>query len=323
MAQVLRTITPLFPEADYPNLMVGLAGSDDAAVYKVNDDVAVIQTLDFFTPIVDDPYDFGAIAAANSLSDVYAMGGQATLAMNIFCVPPDLPQDIVEQILKGGADKVREAGAVLVGGHTVEDSEPKFGLSVMGIIHPSKVQTKGNVEAGDVLVLTKPIGTGIISTAAKRNKASESSIDASTQSMKMLNSAAAKIFANHPIKACTDITGYALIGHGVEMAEKSGVCLHFNVEKVPFLEGAEEYAVQNLFPGGAKRNLEAYEGQLVFADELADSWQLKLCCPETSGGLLAAVPAAHVDDMLKEFSELGEQCWIVGHAEEGEGIRIS
>jgi selenide, water dikinase len=323
MAQVLQTISPLFPEQDYPNLMVGLAVSDDAAVYKINDDVAVIQTLDFFTPIVDDPYDFGAIAAANALSDVYAMGGQVTLAMNIFCVPVDLPQEVVGQILKGGADKVREAGAVLVGGHTVEDDEPKFGLSVMGMIHPSKVQTKAAVESGDVLVLTKPLGTGVISTAAKRGKASQESIQTSTDSMKKLNRNAAQIFVKYPIKACTDVTGYSLLGHALEMAEKSNVCMHFIADQVPFLLGAEEYAAQGIFPGGANRNLEAYKDDIEFAPELDESWQQKLCCPETSGGLLATVPKDCLESLLLEFSNTGESCWVVGYAESGSGIKVS
>ncbi|MGF1682276.1 selenide, water dikinase SelD [Photobacterium minamisatsumaniensis] len=323
MAQVLQSISPLFPEQEYPDLMVGLTVSDDAAVYKINDDVAVIQTLDFFTPIVDDPYDFGAIAAANALSDVYAMGGQVTLAMNIFCVPRDLPQDIVGQILKGGAEKVREAGAVLVGGHTVEDDEPKFGLSVMGTIHPSKVQTKAAVESGDVLVLTKPIGTGLISTAAKRGKASQEAIQTSTDSMKKLNRKAAEIFVRYPVKACTDVTGYSLLGHALEMAEKSDVCMHFNASQVPFLPEAEDYAAQGLFPGGAKRNLEAYRDDLAFDSELDESWQQKLCCPETSGGLLAAVPQDCLDALLTEFSNSKEPCWVVGFAEAGQGIKVS
>ncbi|TDR78758.1 selenophosphate synthase [Photobacterium lutimaris] len=323
MAQVLQSISPLFPEQAYPNLMVGLTVSDDAAVYKINDDVAVIQTLDFFTPIVDDPYDFGAIAAANALSDVYAMGGQVTLAMNIFCVPTDLPQEVVGQILKGGAEKVREAGAVLVGGHTVEDSEPKFGLSVMGIIHPSKVQTKAAVESGDVLVLTKPIGTGLISTAAKRDKASQAAIQASTDNMKKLNRKAAEIFANYPVKACTDVTGYSLLGHAHEMAEKSNICMHFKAEQVPFLPEAEDYAAQGLFPGGAKRNLDAYREDIAFDDGLDESWHRKLCCPETSGGLLAAVPKDCLDALLTEFSSQDEPCWVVGFAEDGSGLKVS
>lgn len=323
MAQVLRSISPLFPQQAYPDLMVGLTVSDDAAVYKITDDVAVIQTLDFFTPIVDDPYDFGAIAAANALSDVYAMGGQVTLAMNIFCVPGDLPEEIVGQILKGGAEKVREAGAVLVGGHTVEDSEPKFGLSVMGTIHPSKVQTKAAVENGDVLVLTKPIGTGLISTAAKRGKASQKAIKASTDSMKKLNRKAAEIFARYPVKACTDVTGYSLLGHALEMAEKSEVCMHFNATQVPFLTEAEDYAEQGLFPGGAKRNLDAYKEDIEFASELDEIWHRKLCCPETSGGLLAAVPKDCLDALLTEFSNCEEPCWVVGNAENGSGIKVS
>ncbi len=323
MEQVLASITPMFPQQACPELMVGLTVSDDAAVYKINDDVAVIQTLDFFTPIVDDPYDFGAIAAANALSDVYAMGGQATLAMNIFCVPAGLPQEIVGQILTGGAEKVREAGAVLVGGHTVEDDEPKFGLSVMGITHPDKVLTKSNVQSGDILVLTKPLGTGIISTAAKQGNASDDALTAATDSMKKLNKAAAEIISRYPIKACTDVTGYSLLGHALEMAEKSQCCLHFTATQIPFLPESQDYARDDIYPCAAKRNLDAFKASITFNDDLEPIWQYKLCSPETSGGLLIAVPADHIDKVLAEFTDRNEPYWVVGQAEAGEGIRVS
>lgn len=323
MDQLLAALTPMFPAQANPDLMVGLAVSDDAAVYKINDDVAVIQTLDFFTPIVDDPYDFGAIAAANALSDVYAMGGQATLAMNIFCVPPDLPQETVGQILTGGAEKVREAGAVLVGGHTVEDSEPKFGLSVMGITHPDKVLTKSNVQSGDILVLTKPLGTGIITTAAKQGNASYDARTAATESMKKLNKKAAEIISHYPITACTDVTGYSLLGHALEMANKSQCCLHLNATQIPFLPEAQDYARDDIYPCAAKRNLDAFESQIQFAPDLEQVWRYKLCSPETSGGLLIAVPEDQLTSLLNTFAERDEQCWIIGQALNGQGIKVT
>ncbi|OAN13373.1 selenophosphate synthetase [Photobacterium jeanii] len=318
MAEVLGAIAPMFPAEASPNLMVGLSVSDDAAVYKVNDDVAVIQTLDFFTPVVDDPYDFGAIAAANALSDVYAMGGRATLAMNIFCVPQDLPQEAVGQILKGGAEKVREAGAVLVGGHTVEDSEPKFGLSVMGMTHPEKVLTKADVKIGDMLILTKPLGTGFVTHAHKKGHASQEALAAATHSMKKLNKAAAEILARHPIKACTDVTGYSLLGHAHEMAEKSQVALRLHSAQLPLLPEVQAYFDQGVIPCAARRNQQAYQAQLHLDGQSAEN-ALLYFGPETSGGLLFSVAQEHLAAVLADFDAQQEPYWIIGCAEQGNG----
>ena len=213
LAQVLRPLQNMFRAEDYPELLVGLEISDDAAVYKINDEVAVIQTLDFFPPVVDDPYDYGAIAAANAMSDVYAMGGEVVLALNICGFPPDLPPDVVTEILRGGAEKVAEAGGIIAGGHTLDDKEPKYGLAVMGFVHPDCVAAKAGARPGDVLILTKPLGVGIITTALKGQVAEPGHVEAAVESMKKLNRRAARLMQSVGVNACTDVTGFALLGH--------------------------------------------------------------------------------------------------------------
>ena len=268
LAQVLRPLQGLFPSEHYPNLLVGLHVSDDASVYKITDDVAVIQTLDFFTPIVDDPYDYGAIAATNAMSDIYAMGGEVALALNICGFPKDLPSEVIAEILLGGAEKVAEAGGVLVGGHTVDDKEPKYGLSVMGLIHPDKLLTKAGAKVGDALLLTKPLGVGMITTALKADVANPDHIIPAITSMKQLNREATRLIQEVGVHACTDITGFSLLGHGSEMAEKSGVLLRFFIEQIPFLEGARQYAEDWLFPGGSCRNQRCYQEGVHFAPDI-------------------------------------------------------
>ncbi len=323
LAQVLRPLQNLFRAEQYPNLLVGLEVSDDAAVYKINDEVAVIQTLDFFPPVVDDPYDYGAIAAANAMSDIYAMGGEVVLALNICGFPPDLPPEIISEILRGGAEKVAEAGGVLAGGHTLDDKEPKYGLSVMGLIHPECVLTKAGARPGDVLVLTKPLGVGIITTALKREVADPAHVAAAVESMKRLNRGAARLIQRIGVHGCTDITGFALLGHGYEMAEKSGVRLRFYVERLPFLEGALQYAEDWLFPGGTCNNQRAYEHAVRFAPGISEEMQQLLYTPETSGGLLVAVPPEMLEALTGLFADEGQPCWVVGEVEEGEGIAIT
>jgi len=250
----MRPLKEIFHEADYPDLLIGLEVADDAAVYRINDEVAVIQTTDFFTPIVDDPYAYGAIAAANAMSDVYAMGGQVVLALNIAAFPADMDEAIIRAILRGGAEKVKEAGGVIAGGHTIDDEEPKYGLAVMGIVHPDRIATKGGARPGDVLVLTKPLGVGIITTACKADAADPTHVEAATQSMMQLNKYAAEALQGGEFHAATDITGFSLLGHAYEMAEKSGTRLRFRFDDLPFHPGAKEYAELLLFPGGANRN---------------------------------------------------------------------
>ena len=322
LAQVLRPLRALFPAEQHPELLVGLVVSDDAAVYKLTDDIAVVQTLDFFPPVVDDPYDYGAIAAANAMSDVYAMGGEVVLALNISAFPANLPLEITSEILRGGAEKVAEAGGVLAGGHTIDDEEPKYGLSVMGIVHPDQVWTKAGAQAGDVLVLTKPLGVGIITTVLKADLAAPEHIAAAINSMKMLNRQAARILKGIGAHAVTDVTGFALLGHGYEVAEKSGVRLRFDLGRIPFLEGAREYADMWLFPGGTCDNERAYQHGVAFAPGVDEEIQQLLYTPETSGGLLAAVPADRLEALAAGFDEAGHPYWVIGDVVEGKGVEV-
>ncbi len=323
LTQVLRPLQNLFPQSRHPELLVGLSVSDDAAVYTINDEIAVIQTLDFFTPVVDDPYDYGAIAAANAMSDIYAMGGRVVLALNICAFPPNLPQEMIAEILRGGAEKVAESGGALVGGHTIDDNEPKYGLSVMGLAHPERILTKAGAQPGDMLILTKPLGVGIITTALKGELADPAHVAAAVQSMKMLNRQAADLLQQLDVHACTDITGFALLGHGSEIAEKSGVRLRFEFGKLPFLDGAVEYAEENLFPGGSCKNQRCYQEHVTFDAGLSEEQQLLLFTPETSGGLLAAVPPGELSRLERLFTASGQFYAVIGEVEDGTGIQVT
>jgi selenide, water dikinase len=322
LAQVLRPLRDMFRPDDYPRLLVGLEVSDDAAIYQISDDVAVIQTLDFFTPVVDDPYDYGAIAAANALSDIYAMGGEATLALNISAFPSKLPPKMISEILRGGAEKVREAGAVIAGGHTVDDEEPKYGLAVLGLVHPKRIFTKGGGQPGDALVLTKPLGAGLIATAFKGDAAEPEHLAAAAQSMKRLNRRASQLFQQLGVHACTDVTGFGLLGHSSEMAEKGGVRLRFSLASLPLLEGAGRYAEEWLFPGGSCRNQSYYAERIQFAPEVSEEMQMLLYTPETSGGLIAAVAPEKLAELRALFAQAGEPCWVVGEVLAGAGIEV-
>jgi selenide,water dikinase len=322
LAQVLRPLQNMFRAEEHPELLVGLEVSDDAAVYKINDEVAVIQTLDFFPPVVDDAYDYGAIAAANAMSDVYAMGGEVVLALNICGFPPDLPPEVIVEILRGGAEKVAESGGVLAGGHTLDDKEPKYGLAVMGFVHPDRVLAKAGARLGDVLILTKPLGVGIITTALKGEVADSAHVAAAVENMKTLNRDAARLIQQVGVHACTDITGFALLGHGCEMAEKSGVRLRFYMDKLPFLDGAEQYAEDWLFPGGACRNQQCYEQWVDFAPGVSEEMQLLLFTPETSGGLLVAVPPERLESLTALFAREEHPCRVIGEVVEGQGIEV-
>jgi selenide,water dikinase len=316
----------MFPPERHPNLLVGLAVSDDAAVYKVSDELAIIQTLDFFPPVVDDPYDYGAIAAANAMSDIYAMGGEVVLALNINTFPPELPSAILTQILRGGGEKVAEAGGAVAGGHTVDDTEPKYGMSVMGVVHPDRVLTKAAAQPGDALILTKPLGVGIITTVLKAGIADPAHVGPAIESMKRLNRQASQLIQHSDlegaVRACTDITGFALLGHSYEMAEKSGVQLRFTLAKLPFLDGAIEYADQWLFPAGTCSNERAYQHNVTFDAGIPEEVQQLLYTPETSGGLLAAVPPDRLETLLALFEQADHPCWVVGEVVEGEGVHV-
>lgn len=323
LAQVLRPLNNLFNGNSPANLLVGLDIADDAAVYKLNDEQAIINTLDFFTPVVDDPYDYGAIAAANSMSDVYAMGGEVTFALNVGAFPGNMDPAIITEILRGGAEKVLEAGAVIAGGHTVTDDEPKYGLAVVGLVHPDRFFTKGRAKPGDILVLTKPLGTGTISTSLKRDLADPAHVAGMVASMKRLNRGAAQAGQMlGGIKAATDITGFGLLGHGMEMARASGCKFVFELNQIPLLDGATAYAAQFIFPGGASNNKAFFEKDVMFAPTIPDERQWLLWDPQTSGGLLMAVPAERLADFQSICTERDQPAWVVGQVSAGSGIEV-
>jgi len=308
-------------------VIVGMEQADDAGVYKINDDLAIIQTVDFFTPIVDDPYWFGQIAAANALSDVYAMGGTPKTAMNLVAFPiKDMDISVLRLVIQGGLDKLTEAEVVLIGGHSIEDKELKYGLSVTGFVHPSRVLTKKNLRPGDRLVLTKPLGTGIVSTAIKAGMASAHLTDKVTHLMASLNRDAARIMLNFNVSACTDVTGFGLLGHLAEMVCGSGMSVRVFSERVPVIATALEFASMGLIPAGAYKNREFREPMINFAETVARSRKDVLFDPQTSGGLLISVSghqtgklvealknagitdAAQIGEIL---SELEEKIWVV------------
>lgn len=282
--------------------MVGIETSDDAAIYKVTDDVALIQTVDFFTPIVDDPYMFGQIAAANSLSDVYAMGGEPKIALNIVGFPNCLDPSILGEILAGGADKVKEAGAVLVGGHSVQDDEPKYGLCVSGFVHPDKIFKNYGCKPGDALILTKQIGSGVVNTAIKAEMASEQAVTEAVTVMSSLNKKAKEVVEQYAVTACTDITGFGLLGHCVEMASASEVTFELNVNDIAYFEDAIAYAKMGLVPAGAYKN-RGYSAGQVDATRVEEHFVDLLYDPQTSGGLLISVPEQEVEPIMKAFAE--------------------
>ncbi len=290
------------PKFEDDNLIVGIETSDDAAIYKVTDDIAMIQTVDFFTPIVDDPYMFGQIAAANSLSDVYAMGGEPKVALNIVGFPNCLDPAILGEILAGGAAKVKEAGAVLVGGHSVQDDEPKYGLCVSGFVHPDKIFKNYGCKPGDILILTKQIGSGIVNTAIKAQMASEGAIQEAVTVMSSLNKKAKEVVENYPVTACTDITGFGLLGHCVEMASASEVTFELKVEEIAYIQDAISYAKMGLVPGGAYKN-RGYSIHLVDTSRVAEHYIDLLYDPQTSGGLLISVSADNVEQLMEDFTK--------------------
>jgi selenide, water dikinase len=320
---VLRPLSNIFQAGDYPDLVVGLQSPDDAAVWKIDQERSLVLTTDFFTPVVDDPYDYGAIAAANSLSDVYAMGGKPFLALNIAALPPNLPVEISSEIIRGGAEKTREAGVVIAGGHTVQDKEPKFGLVVVGFVHPEKMITKDGARVGDRLVLTKPLGFGVTTTALKREQALAADVAEAVGWMKRLNEKASHVAVESGVHGGTDVTGFSFLGHGLEMANSSGVGFCFNFNKIPFLSCARHYAEAWTFPGGASDNRLYFGSQVQFAKSIDESSQMLLFDPQTSGGLLLAVP----QDKISRFEELAfnlkQPYWLVGEVVSGSGIEVA
>lgn len=326
LAHVLRHLTGL----RHPNLLVGLELADDAAVWRIDDERALVQTVDFFTPIVDDPYTFGAIAAANALSDVYAMGGEPFMALAIAGFPTDLPKEILAEIFRGGAEKATEAGTLVVGGHTVTDAEPKYGLCVSGFVPPQRVLTKGAARPGDAVYLTKPLGTGVITTALKKERAATAHAATAIDWMLRLNRDAARLLAGWPqVKACTDVTGFGLLGHGYEMALASRACLEIEAMSVPLMEGAIEYSEADLLPGGADRNQEYLlasdaSGQpgVYVAPSVPVARAGLLFDPQTSGGLLFTAAPAITDEVEAAFRRQGQPLWRIGRIIDGHGVRV-
>ncbi|KPU44147.1 selenide, water dikinase [Oxobacter pfennigii] len=302
--------------------MVGIDTSDDAAVYKINEDTAIIETLDFFTPIVDDPYMFGQIAAANSLSDVYAMGGTPLFALNIVCFPTCLSMDILGEIIKGGADKVKEAGAIIVGGHSIDDKEPKYGLAVTGIVHPKKVWANIGANAGDTLILTKPLGTGIINTSIKGELATEKNIENAVKTMAYLNKYAFDIANKYSISACTDITGFGFLGHLNEMVSGSGASAVIHYDDIKMLSGAEDFAKMGIVPEGAYRNRKYLNGKIEFTAKIQEFKRDILFDPQTSGGLLLAVKKEDANELINELQNIETPASIVGEIIEKKAFSI-
>jgi len=323
LAHVLRPIHERFKPEDHPDLLVGLARSDDAAVFRVSDDLAIIQTLDFFPPVVDDPYTYGVIAAVNAMSDVYAMGGEVHLALNIAAWPDDLDPDLLREVFRGGAEAVAEAGGVIAGGHTVFDKEPKYGLSVMGMIHPAAIITKGGGLPGDVLLLTKPLGTGILMTAAKQQlDGAELALEAAVASMRRLNRHAAHLARAAGVHAMTDVTGFAVAGHAAEMAEQAAATFVLESAALPELTEARRYAAEGAITGGAGRNRDQLGDRIRLPAGLDDTTAHLLYDPQTSGGLLIAIAADEAEALRARIAEVEGGCWIVGSVEAGPGVVV-
>lgn len=303
---------------------MGLDTSDDAGVYRLRDDLAIIQTVDFFTPVVDDPYSFGQIAAANAMSDIYAMGGRPLTAMNIICFPvKSMDISVLKEVLRGGLDKIKEAGALLVGGHSVEDDELKYGLSITGVVHPDDILTNKGARPGDLLVITKPLGTGIINTAIKGNLADENLIQKVTGIMATLNKGPAEEFKDFHISACTDVTGFGLLGHACEMIEGQKTALKIYPDKVPIIDKTLDFAGMGLIPGGTYRNSDFRKECLIGFDKLDKVLMDILFDPQTSGGLLIAIQGNEADAFVSRLKEKGmESSSIIGEFTEGPGGKI-
>lgn len=298
------------------NLLVGYDKSDDASVYKVSDDLAIVQTTDFFPPIVDDPFMYGQIAATNALSDVYAMGGEPKLALNIMCIPEKMDKATVQEILRGGYAKAYEAGAIITGGHTIHGAEPIYGLAVTGFVKPENVWTNSGAQPGDVLLLTKPLGVGILTTAAKAGLVEQELLDKLYVQMSTLNKYAHDVLVNYSVHACTDVTGFALLGHSLEMAQGSGVTVHLKAQAVPYHEEAYEMADMGFIPAGAYRNRDFAEAGVRVVGEVARALQDIFYDPQTSGGLLCAVSAAEAEACLAELRTVAPSTRIIGYVTE-------
>ena len=320
---MLRPLSQIFTAAKHPALLVGLEVADDAAVYRLNDEQAVVQTVDFFAPVVDDPWTYGAVAAANAMSDVWAMGGEVVMALNIAALPDDLPAEVAAEIFRGGAEKVAEAGGVIAGGHTVYDREPKYGLCVTGLVHPDRIFTKAGARPGDALYLTKPLGTGLIVTAAKNASGRQEWLDGAVECMLRTNRHPSHIAAEVGVRAMTDITGFGLLGHADEMARLSGVGMRLAARDIPALPGARECIEMGIGTGGAGRNRQYVSPRVTFDPAISDELAELLFDPQTSGGLLIAVAPERAAELVARFAADGLDLWRIGEAVEGNGIEVT
>lgn len=320
LAQVLRPLIEKFRPEDHPRLLVGV--TDDAAVYQLDDETAIVQTVDFFPPVVDDPWTYGAIAAANAMSDVYAMGGEVVLCLNVAGFPEDLPPEVVTAIFQGGADKVAEGGGIVAGGHTVIDAEPKYGMSVMGVVHPRNVMSKDHAKPGDALVLGKALGTGLILTAAKRDIVEAAHLEAAVTSMLKLNRHAAHLAREAGVSALTDVTGYGIAGHALEIADHSRVELEIDASALPLLPGALSYATAGVDFGGVNRNKGHLQERVRGIDGLSEAMQRLFFDPQTSGGLLMTVAPDRADTLVTALKAEAYDAAVIGRVREGSGLSV-
>lgn len=319
----LRGLIEIFGAGEVPGeLMIGLETPDDAAVYRLNDQQALIFTTDFFPPLVDDPYLYGAIAAANAMSDVFAMGGRVVMALNIAALPEDMPPEVAKEIFRGGANKVREAGGLVVGGHTIRDAEPKYGMAVVGLAHPDHIATKGGARAGDRLLLTKPLGAGVTITGRRKGLVGSAQLDETTSWMTTLNDRASRALVTHGVRTITDVTGFGLVGHGLEMADAAGVKFVFAGESIPLQSGAMELANKEVRTSGDARNRRSSAGRVVFRPGTGLHLDVLLHDPQTSGGLLAAAAPPVAEALLARASCEGIPMWDIGTVAEGSGIEV-
>ncbi len=326
-AAYLQELLSGMPVSTNPNVLVGNKTSDDAAVYKLTDELAIVQTVDFFAPIVNDPYSFGQIAAANAISDIYAMGAKPIFALNVVAFPEKtLSQNVLKQILKGASDKASEAGIDILGGHTVKDDEPKFGMTVSGIIHPDKIMDNAHAKTGDVLILTKSLGTGIITTGMKKGKTPEDIEQLAIESMSLLNKSAAKVVSEFPVNSCTDVTGFGLLGHLSEMTIGSKTNAEVYYNQLPFIKGLFNLPIEELIAGGTRHNKSFVEDRVSYSTDFNELEKLIINDAQTSGGLLVSIPEKYAGDFLKRCKEKGlENASIIGKmTEKGNGIiRVS
>lgn len=318
--QVLHSL----PKFDHPEIIVGTETSDDAGVFRLRPDLAIVNTVDFFTPIVDDPYVFGQVAATNALSDVYAMGAEPTTALNIVCFPRGkMDIQVLGEILKGGGEKVREAGAVVIGGHSIIDDEIKYGMAITGVVHPDRVIRNVGIKDGDALILTKPLGTGIITTALKKGKAPQESIEKAISSMITLNKTASIIMRNYPVHACSDITGYGLLGHALEMTSGGDITLILESAKLPLINATSDLAEAGYLTGGSKRNREYLNGKMAVDPSIQQGLVETALDPQTSGGLLIALPEKDAGKLVKELRANGvESASTIGYAVSPQKVRV-